>query len=226
MIGFYKQLIKGLWEEIPVFRVVLGLCPVLAVTTSVENGIGMGLATMFVLICSNVAISTLRHLIPHKVRIPCYIVVAATFVTVTDLTMNAYLHPLHNQLGIFIPLIVVNCLILGRAEAFAGKNPVRLALADGIGMGMGFTLALIIVSAIREILGNGSISVWGNLGLSVKDFQPLLVFVLAPGGFITLGCLLGLINKIHELIARRQGRSFSPAQDLDCRHCIICKFGE
>lgn len=225
-MGFYRQLIKGLWEEIPVFRVVLGLCPVLAVTTTVENGIGMGLATMFVLICSNVVIATLRHLIPNKVRIPCYIVVVATFVTIVDLTMDAYVHELHNKLGIFIPLIVVNCLILGRAEAFAGRNSVRLSLADGIGMGTGFTLALILVSAVREILGNGSITVWGNMGISIKDFQSLLVMILAPGGFITLGCLLGLMNKIRELIARSHGRSFSPAPDLDCRHCAICKFGK
>jgi len=224
-MSFYRQFLKGLWEEIPVFRVVLGMCPTIAVTTSVENGIGMGLAATFVLVCSNIAIAALRKIIPDKVRIPCYIVVAATFVTVTDLMMNAFAHELHKNLGIFIPLIVVNCIILGRAEAFAGKNSVWLSFADGIGMGIGFTIALIVVATFREILGNGTFTIWGNLGWNVKDYQPALLMILAPGGFLTLGCLLGAMNQIQARIAKRQGKSYAPPAHLDCRHCIICSIG-
>lgn len=225
-MSFGKQLVKGLWEEIPVFRVVLGMCPTLAVSTSVENGLGMGVAATFVLICSNVAVAALRNVIPPKVRIPCYIVIAATFVTVVDLSMNAFLHPLHKALGIFIPLIVVNCIILGRAEAFAGKNSAWLSLADGIGMGVGFTLALCVVAAIREVLGNGTLTIWGDLKWVVKGYQPMLIMILAPGGFVTLGCILGAMNRINATIARRQGRRYEPPADLDCRHCVICKWGE
>jgi electron transport complex protein RnfE len=222
-MGFYRQLIRGLWEDIPVFRVVLGMCPTLAVSTSVENGIGMGIAATFVLVCSNVVVAALRNVIPNKVRIPCYIIIAATFVTIVDLTMNAFFHPLHKALGIFIPLIVVNCIILGRAEAFAGKNTVWLSLADGIGMGIGFTIALILVSLFREVLGNGSITVWGTLQWKVQHFEPMLLLILAPGGFIVLGCLLGLMNQIQTRIAKRKGKSYEPPQHLDCRHCILCK---
>jgi electron transport complex protein RnfE len=223
---FFRQLLKGLWEEIPVFRVVLGMCPTLAVSTSVENAIGMGVAATFVLICSNMAVSALRNVIPSKVRIPCYIVIAATFVTVVDLAMNAFAHDLHKALGIFIPLIVVNCIILGRAEAFAGKNTVWLSLADGIGMGVGFTLALIVVASIREVLGNGSITIWGALGWKFAGIQPVLLMILAPGGFITLGCLLGLMNRIQAVLAARGGKAYPPPAELDCRHCVICKWGE
>lgn len=225
-MSFGKQMLKGLWEEIPVFRVVLGMCPTLAVTTSVENGIGMGAAATFVLICSNMVVSALRKVIPSNVRIPCYIVIAATFVTIVDLVMNAYTPALHKSLGIFIPLIVVNCIILGRAEAFAGRNNVWLSMADGIGMGVGFTLALIVVASIREVLGNGTLTIWGSLGWNLKDYQPMLIMILAPGGFITLGCILGLMNKIQERLAARAGKTFTPPQGLDCRHCTICKWGE
>lgn len=225
-MSFGRQLVKGLWEEIPVFRVVLGMCPTLAVTTSVENGIGMGVAATFVLICSNVAISLLRNVIPSKVRIPCYIVVAATFVTIVDLVMNGYAHQLHKSLGIFIPLIVVNCIILGRAEAFAGKNSVWLSLADGIGMGAGFTIALIVVASIREVLGNGTFTIWGDLSWVVKGYQPMLLMILAPGGFITLGCLLALMNRVQAVLAQRKGTTYAPPPDFDCRHCVVCKWGE
>jgi Na+-translocating ferredoxin:NAD+ oxidoreductase subunit E len=225
-MSFNRQLLKGLWEEIPVFRVVLGMCPTLAVTTSVENGIGMGVAATFVLVCSNVAVAALRNLIPGKVRIPCFIVIAATFVTIVDLAMNAYAHPLHKSLGIFIPLIVVNCIILGRAEAFAAKNTVWLSLADGIGMGIGFTVALIVVASIREVLGNGTLTIWKQLGWTIGNLQPALVMILAPGGFITLGCILAGMNRIQAVIAGRQGKHYAPVADLDCRHCVICKWGE
>jgi len=225
-MGFGKQLAKGLWEEIPVFRVVLGMCPTLAVSTSVENGIGMGLAATFVLIGSNVVVAALRNAIPTKVRIPCYIVIAATFVTIADLMMNAFAHELHKALGIFIPLIVVNCIILGRAEAFAGKNSVWLSLADGIGMGLGFTIALIVVASIREVLGNATLTVWKGIGWSVQGFEPILIMILAPGGFVTLGCILAAMNRINTVLARRQGRAYEPPLEMDCRHCVICKWGE
>ena len=217
---FYKELIKGLWTENPVFRIVLGMCPVLAITTSVNNAIGMGLAAMFVLVCSNAAVAAVRNIVPGKVRIPCYIVIIATFVTIVDLLMNAYLHELHKSLDIFIPLIVVNCIILGRAEAFARKNGVWLSIADGIGMGLGFTLALIVVSAIREVLGNATL-----LGYAVGHYQTILLMVLPPGGFLTLGCLLALMNHIQAHMALHSGRAYIPPPALDCRHCMICKWG-
>ncbi len=152
-----KEFKKGLWKENPVFRLMLGLCPTLAVTTAAENGIGMGLATTFVLLCSNVIVARLRDIIPNKVRIACFIVIIATFVTIVDLMMHAYFYQLHKTLGLFIPLIVVNCVILGRAEAFASKNPVKTSFIDGLGMGLGFTLALVALGSIRELLGNGTI---------------------------------------------------------------------
>ena len=225
-MGFWKELKKGLWDEIPVFRVLLGMCPTLAITTSVENGIGMGLAATFVLLCSNITVSLLRHFIPDKVRIPCFIVIAATFTTIIDLAMNAYAHEVHRNLGIFIPLIVVNCIILGRAEAFASRHPVRLAIADAIGMGVGFTFAICVVGLIRELAGNGTLTVWSATGWKwafPPAYQPTLLMILAPGGFITLGCLLALMNRIEWNRARKEpGRAYQP-RELDCRHCIICK---
>jgi electron transport complex protein RnfE len=183
----------------------------------------MGMATTFVLICSNVVVSILRKVIPANVRIPCYIIIAATFVTIVDLLMNAYTPTLHKSLGIFIPLIVVNCIILGRAEAFAGKNNPILSLADGIGMGIGFTMALLVVSGIREISGNGTLTIWGSLAWTLPGYTPTMLMILAPGGFITLGCILGLMNRIQVVIAARQGKIYTPPPDLDCRHCTICK---
>ena len=187
---------KGFWRENPVFRLLLGLCPVLAVTTSAENGLGMGLATTFVLVSSNIVVSLLRKLIPGKVRIPSYIVIIATFVTVVQLTMEAYAYSLHKSLGIFIPLIVVNCLILGRAEAFASRNRLVPSVIDGVGMGIGFTLALFVLGAVREILGNGTL-----LGMSLfgEGFQPFLLMILPPGAFISLGFLLAGMNRIDAM---------------------------
>lgn len=191
----HKEFLKGLWEEIPPFRLVLGLCPVLAVTRSVENGIGMGLATTFVLVCSNMLISLLRNQIPPKVRIACYILVIATFVTVVDLLMQAHTYALYQKLGIFIPLIVVNCIVLGRAEAFAGKNTLLPSLADGLGIGIGFTLSLAALGTVREVFGNGTF-----LGHAVfgPDYTPLAFLVQAPGAFISLGLLLALMNLISQ----------------------------
>jgi len=220
MNKYYIELIKGLWRENPVFRLLLGMCPTLAVTTSVENGLGMGLAAMFVLVCSNLAISAVRNLVPGKVRIPCYIVIIATFVTVVDLLMNAFLHDLHKSLGIFIPLIVVNCIILGRAEAFASKNTMLMSVIDGLGMGIGFTLALVVTSGVRELLGSGTL-----MGHSVGLAPGILLMILPPGGFITLGFLLALMNHIQARLAARAGRSFEPPRHLDCRHCMMCELG-
>lgn len=191
-----RQFWRGIVTENPTFRLVLGMCPTLAVTTEAVNGIGMGLATLFVLVCSNVAVSLLRSVIPAKVRIPAYIVVIATFVTVVDLVMNAYAHDLHKALGVFIPLIVVNCIILGRAEAFASKNGVLPSAADGLGMGVGFTLSLTLLGSVRELLGNGT---WFGLPVMGSGYQPLIVMILPPGAFITLGCLLAGMNRLGQL---------------------------
>ncbi|MDT8443111.1 MAG: electron transport complex subunit E [Desulfuromonadales bacterium] len=186
---------KGFWRENAVFRLLLGLCPALAVTTSAENGLGMGLATTFVLVCSNIVVSALRQVIPSKVRIPSFIVVIASFVTVVQLCMEAYFYDLYKALGIFIPLIVVNCLILGRAEAFASKNRLLPAVVDGLGMGIGFTLALFVLGAVRELFGSGAL-----LGYSVfgPGYQPLILMILPPGAFIAMGLLLAAMNLIDN----------------------------
>ncbi|MBW2473339.1 MAG: electron transport complex subunit E [Deltaproteobacteria bacterium] len=187
-----REFLKALWQNNAVFRLLLGLCPALAVTTSAENGLGMGLATTFVLVCSNIVVSSLRKVIPAKVRIPSFIVVIASFVTVVQLCMEAYFYDLYKALGIFIPLIVVNCLILGRAEAFASKNRLFPAVVDGVGMGLGFTLALFVLGSVRELFGSGAL-----LGYSVfgPDYQPLLLMILPPGAFIAMGLLLAVMNK-------------------------------
>ena len=223
---FYKELIKGLWKENPIFRLVLGMCPTLAVTTSVENSLGMGVASTFVLVFSNMVIAAVRNFIPSKVRIPCFIVVIATFVTIVDFLMNGFAHELHKNLGIFIPLIVVNCIILGRAEAFASKNSVLISIADGIGMGIGFTLGLVLIGLFREVLGAGSITVWGDLKWVLYEGDTIILMILAPGGFIALGCILGLMNHIQTKIAGLHGKTFSPPPHMDCRHCTICKWEE
>jgi electron transport complex protein RnfE len=188
-----REFTKGFWRENPIFRLVLGMCPTLAVTTAAINGIGMGLATTFVLVCSNVVISLLRNFIPPRVRIPSFIVVIASFVTIVDLVMAGFFFQLHKTLGLFIPLIVVNCIILGRAEAFASKHPLMDSVADGLGMGFGFTLSLLVLGAIREILGNGTLFDIPAFG---AGYFPLLVMVLPPGAFITLGFLLALMNRL------------------------------
>jgi len=186
-----NEFTKGFIKENPVFIMALGLCPTLAVTSSVMNAIGMGLAATFVLVFSNIFISLIKGFIPDKIRIPAFIVVIASFVTIVDMMMHAYLPDLHKSLGIFIPLIVVNCIILGRAEAFASKNNVINSILDGLGMGLGFTLALVVIGGIREILGAGQF-----LGFNVlpSSYQPMLVAILAPGAFIVMGLLMGLMN--------------------------------
>ncbi|OYT10828.1 MAG: electron transport complex subunit RsxE [Bacteroidetes bacterium 4572_112] len=196
-----QNLTKGLVKENPVFVLLLGLCPTLGVTTSAINGLGMGLATTFVLMMSNMSISMVKNFIPDKVRIPAFIVIIASFVTVVDLLMQGYLQALHAQLGLFIPLIVVNCIVLGRAEAFASKNNVFDSIIDGFGMGLGFSLALTILGGIREILGSGAI-----FGIPLHIFPTddkgnpitMIVFVLAPGAFIVLGYLIAITKKINS----------------------------
>lgn len=190
-----REFTKGFVRENPVFRIVLGLCPVLAVTTSLKNGIGMGLAATFVLVGSNVIVSLIRKGIPARIRIPCYITVIASFVTVVDLVMAGYTPELHKNLGIFIPLIVVNCIILGRAEAFASKNSVGRSFIDGLGMGLGFTFALAITASVREIIGTGKI--W-DLVLLGSKYNPVLLAILSPGAFITLGLLIGFFNLMEK----------------------------
>ena len=194
MSNALKTFTNGLLKENPTFVLVLGMCPTLATTTSALNGMSMGLATLFVLVCSNVVISLLKNLIPDKVRIPAFIVVIATFVTMVQLVMQAYLPDIYDVLGLFIPLIVVNCIVLGRAEAFAAKNSVGLSALDGLGMGLGFTLALTVLGAIRELLGGGTV-----FGFNIfSDHYAALIFVLAPGAFIALAYLLAAVNKLQK----------------------------
>ena len=216
----------GVFKNNPTFRLVLGLCPTLAVTTSLENALGMGLAATGVLICSNVLVSALRRVIPDAVHIPCYIVIIATFVTAIDLLMQAYLPDLSASLGIFIPLIVVNCIILGRAEAFACKHGVVESAADGLGSGLGFTLALSLIAAVREIVGAGSLTVWGDLAFKGLNPGPVTLAILPAGGFITLGLLLALINRLGEWNAHRHGAPAPLPINLDCRHCTMCGKGK
>ena len=194
-----QEFVKGLWNEVPPFRLVLGLCPTLAVTKSVENGIGMGVATAFVLVCSNILISSLRKVIPSKVRIASYIVIVATFVTIAELLMQAYTYPLFKKLGIFIPLIVVNCIILGRAEAFASKNGIFRSFLDGLGIGIGFTLSLMTLAAVRELLGQGTITLWEKpIQIMGPSFQPFSFIVEAPGAFVALGLMLCVMNIVGK----------------------------
>ncbi len=189
-----KTLLNGIIAENPIFVLVLGMCPTLATTTSAINGMSMGLATTFVLICSNIVISALRNLIPDKVHIPAYIVVIASFVTMVELAMKAYLPDLYATLGLFIPLIVVNCIVLGRAESFAAKNNVWYSALDGLGMGLGFTLSLTVIGSIRELLGSGKIF---DFAIFPENYA-MLVFVLAPGAFMVLAYLMALVNKLRK----------------------------
>ena len=189
-----KVILNGIITENPTFVLLLGMCPTLGTTSSAINGMSMGLATMFVLICSNIVISAVKNLIPDMVRIPAYIVVIATFVTVVQMCMQAFLPALYATLGLFIPLIVVNCIVLGRAEAFAAKNGVVSSACDGIGIGLGFTLALTLLGACRELLGTGKLF---NLTLVPEEYGSL-IFVLAPGAFIVLGYLVAIVNKLRK----------------------------
>ena len=188
-----SNLTRGIIRENPIFVMLLGMCPTLGVSTSATNGLGMGLATMFVLILSNVFISAVKNLIPDIIRIPSFIVIIASFVTVIEMLMQAYIPVLYQALGIYIPLIVVNCIILGRAESFASKNNIWQSFLDGVGMGLGFTLALTILGSVREILGNGSIFGWSFIG---ENAHPMLLFIMPPGAFLALAGLIILVNQL------------------------------
>lgn len=187
------ELIKGLWDENPTFRLVLGMCPTLAVTNAAANGVSMGLATAFVLVGSNMMVAALKKVIPDEVRIPAYVIIIATFVTIADLVLAAFFPAMYEVLGLFIPLIVVNCIILARAEAFAAKNTVFLSMMDGLGMGLGFTWALTFLGIVREILGMGSVF---GIKLFGEGFVSWIIFILPPGAFLTLGLILGTFNAV------------------------------
>ncbi|MBT8042776.1 MAG: electron transport complex subunit E [Pontiella sp.] len=218
-----KEFTKGLWKENPVLVLLLGMCPTLAVTSSATNGLGMGVATMFVLLGSNLVVSGIRKIVPKKIRIPVYIVIIATFVTIVDLVMQAYAPTaLYEALGIFIPLIVVNCVVLGRAEAFASKNGIGKSLFDALGMGLGFTLALVALGAVREFLASGSLFQIKMIpGWSV-DF---MLMTSAPGAFIILGLFLAGMNWMNMRKAKAQGKGYK-APVLDCSQCNICDIEE
>ena len=213
-----KEFTKGLIAENPVLRLVLGTCPTLAVTTSLSSAIGMGLAATLVLLCSNTVISALRKVIPAKVRIPAYIVIIASFVTIVQMLVKAYVPALDAQLGVYLPLIVVNCIILGRAEAFAGKNPVLASAADGLGMGIGFTAALMCMGLVREILGTGGIDLTSyaaglKFELPFLSQNPMLIFVLPPGGFFVFGILMACVNALAEKKGHKK------AEFTGCKGC-------
>ena len=226
MNKYVERLYNGLIKENPTHVLMLGMCPTLAVSTRAANGIGMGLSTTAVLILSNLVISLLRKAIPDEVRLPSYIVIVASLVTVTELLMEAYVPAVYEALGIYIPLIVVNCIILGRAEAFASKNGVIDSLADGLGAGVGFTLALALIAAVREILGAGSLTVWGDIAIRDIHSSTMVLAILPAGGFITLGLLLALINHLGAVWARRHGEPPPLPINLDCRHCTACPAGK
>ena len=215
----FKVMMNGIIKENPTFVLLLGMCPTLGTTSSAINGMGMGLATMFVLICSNVVISAIKNLIPDMVRIPSFIVVIASFVTLLQMIMQAYVPALYATLGLFIPLIVVNCIVLGRAEAFAAKNNPLASMFDGIGMGLGFTFGLTCIGLIRELLGAGQI--FGFQILSLKWFTPITIFVMAPGAFLVLSCLVAIMNIVRAKMEAKGKPLAEPAGCLsgDCSGC-------
>ena len=221
-MSLFKEFTKGLWRENPVLVLMLGMCPTLAVSSSAKNALGMGIATTFVLLGSNMVISAIRKLIPEKVHIPCYIVVIAVFVTIIEKLMNAYAPAeLNKALGIYIPLIVVNCIVLGRAEAFAGRNGIFASALDGIGMGLGFTLALTALGAVREFLADGTLF---ELQV-VPDWQQFVLLKLPAGAFIVLATFLGIMNAIKLRQARREGKTYTPPE-LGCSTCRLCDLGK
>lgn len=219
-MSLLNEFTKGLWKENPVLVLLLGTCPTLAVTSSATNGLGMGLATTFVLIGSNVVISLIANIVPQKIRIPVYIIVIATFVTIIDLSMQAYAPAsLYNALGIFIPLIVVNCIVLGRAEAFASKNNCFRSALDALGMGLGFTLVLVVLGMIREFLSTGSVFETKIITGWTTDF---LLPAAAPGAFFIVGVLLAVMNYLNCRKAEKNHERYIPPAGLDCRRCSLC----
>lgn len=212
-MSLMKEFSKGIIRENPVLRLVLGTCPTLAVTTSAFNGLGMGLAATIVLLGSNIVISLLRKIIPDKVRIPAFITIIAAFVTIVQMLTQAFLPSINESLGIFLPLIVVNCIILGRAEMFASKNGVLPSVFDALGMGVGFTLALLLMGSIREIIGAGTIF---GITLTANLIEPMLVMTMAPGGFFVFGILVACANKL----AVKSGKK--PVEKIECKNCGAC----
>lgn len=212
-MSLMKEFSKGIIRENPVLRLVLGTCPTLAVTTSAFNGLGMGLAATVVLLGSNIAISLLRKIIPDKVRIPAFITIIAAFVTIVQMLTQAFLPSINESLGIFLPLIVVNCIILGRAEMFASKNGVLPSIFDALGMGVGFTLALLLMGSIRELIGAGTIF---GITLTANLIEPMLVMTMAPGGFFVFGILVACANKL----AVKSGKK--PVEKIECKNCGAC----
>ena len=219
MNKYIERIYNGIWKENPIFVQMLGLCPSLAVTTSAINGIGMGLSTTAVLVAANALIAALRNLIPDRVRLPAEIVVVASFVTIIDMLMEGFVPSLYSALGIYIPLIVVNCIILGRAESYAMKNGVLLSIFDGIGMGLGFTVALGLIGAFRELLGSGMIF---NIQVAPASYQPVSIFILAPGAFFVLACLTALQNKLKAPCATN-GSVKKEKKSGCCGDCASCK---
>ena len=219
MNKYIERIYNGIWKENPIFVQMLGLCPTLAVTTSAINGIGMGLSTTAVLVAANALIAALRNLIPDRVRLPAEIVVVASFVTIIDMLMEGFVPSLYSALGIYIPLIVVNCIILGRAESYAMKNGVLLSIFDGIGMGLGFTVALGLIGAFRELLGSGMIF---NIQVAPASYQPVSILILAPGAFFVLACLTALQNKLKAPCATN-GSVKKEKKSGCCGDCASCK---
>ena len=217
-MSVFKEFVKGLWKENPVLVLMLGMCPTLAVSTSAKSALGMGIATTFVLIGSNAVISLVRKGIPKKVRIPCYIVIIAVFVSIVEMLMEAYAPPeLNAALGIYIPLIVVNCIVLGRAEAFASRNGLFASILDGLGMGFGFTLALMALGAVREFIAAGTLF---EMTLFPK-WEPVMLMKFPAGAFIVLACFLGVMNYFRQRKAAREGTVYAPPE-MDCSRCHLC----
>lgn len=214
----FSTLLNGIIKENPVFVMLLGTCPSLAITTMAVNGIGMGLATTFVLICSNIVISLLKNIIPKEVRLPCYIVIIAGFVTFVSIILEAFIPSLYTTLGLFLNLITVNCIILGRAEVFASKNKVLPSALDGLGMGIGFTLALLIVGSVREIFGSGT---WFGIQLNPDFIEPMTIFILPAGGFFTLGIVIALVGKLSKKPIREFGCGGCPSRSV-CQNQNDC----
>lgn len=215
-MSYMKEFTKGLVKENPTLVSLLGMCPTLAITLTVQNALGMGAAATFVLLCSNIAISLLKKIIPSQVRLPAYIVIIAGFVTFVGMILQAFLPDIYDALGIYLPLITVNCIILGRAEMFASKNGVGASALDGLGMGLGFTLAMLAVSSVREVIGNGS---WFGIKLAPDFIQPMTIFIMPAGGFFVLGCVIALVNRISDRTAPvRTGCAACPNKD-GCSGC-------
>ncbi len=213
-----ERIVNGIYFENPVFMLVLGMCPTLATTTSVTNAIGMGLSTTAILSMANLFISLLRNIIPQRMRMPSYIVIIASFVTLVDFLMQGFTPEMYQSLGVYIPLIVVNCIIMGRAEAYAGKHGPVASLADGVGMGLGFTGALILISSVRELLGNGTLA---GMRVMPASYEPISIFVLAPGAFLVLSVFVAIMNKLHIGAARRKD-DWDPTGKFVCGDCRSC----